>query len=241
MSATGIAGAILSVSLCVAAGTALAAPLTVTTEDYPPFNMPKAGSDAIVGISTDALRKTFELAKIDYTISLFPWTRAYDAARQDPNTCVYSTTRTDEREPLFKWVGPLAHNDWVLFGRADSPKLTSLADAKAYVIGGYHGDATTEFLEAQGLKVDEANADRLNPQKLAAKRIDFWAAGSALGPYVSKREGVDNVVPVLRIKDATLYLACNKAVPDEVIGKLNAALKQLTDDGTVAAIAKNYQ
>lgn len=233
--------AILCVSLALIGGTAMAAPLTVTTEDYPPFNMQKAGTDEIVGMSSDLLRHAFERAKVDYKITLYPWARAYDMARQDANTCVYSTTRTEEREPLFKWVGPLAHNDWMLFGRADSPKLASLSDAKAYVIGGYQGDALTEFLKAQGLKVDEANADRLNPQKLKAKRIDFWAAGGALGPYVSKREGVEGLVPALHVKETTMYLACNKGVPDDVVDKLNAAIRQLNDDGTAATIAKTYQ
>jgi polar amino acid transport system substrate-binding protein len=187
------------------------------------------------------LRKAFEKSGIQYNISLFPWTRAYDMATNTANTCVYSTTRTDEREPLFKWVGPLVRNDWVLFGRADSPKLTSLNDAKPYTVGGYQGDALSIYLKSQGIKVDEANADHLNPQKLMAKRIDFWATGAALGPYLAAREGVTGLVPVLSFRETQMYLACNKAVPDDVIAKLNTAVKQLTDDGTLAAITKSYQ
>lgn len=233
-----IAGAVAFCSVMHVAAV-IAAPVTVVTEDYPPFNMQKDSNT--VGISTDILRGAFQKAGIDYKISMFPWARAYDMATNDANTCVYSTTRTEEREGLFKWVGPLVRNDWVLFGRVDSPKLTSLNDAKNYTIGGYQGDALTNYLKAQGLKVDEANADRLNPQKLQAKRIDYWAAGAALGPYVASREGVTGLVPELQIKETQMFLACNKGVSDEVVTKLNAAIKQMMDDGTVKTINAHYQ
>ncbi len=232
---------LLTLALVAHTAAAAAAPLTIVTEDYPPFNMPKAGSQEIVGISSDLLQAAFKKAGIAYSVALFPWARAYDMAQKDPNTCVYSTTRTPEREPLFKWAGPLVHNDWVLFGRADSPHLTSLADVKPYTVGGYQGDALTLYLQSQGVRMDVANADRLNPRKLAANRIDFWAAGAILGPYVAAREGVKGLVPALKIKETEMYLACNKAVPDDVVGKINGALKQLAADGTAAAIARKYQ
>jgi polar amino acid transport system substrate-binding protein len=220
---------------------ASAEPLTIVTEDYPPFNLTKTGGSEVIGISTDLLRKAFEKTGIQYNISLYPWARSYDMAMTTTNTCVYSTTRTEEREPLFKWVGPLVNDDWVLLGRSDSPKLNSLNDAKPYTVGGYQGDAEAIFLKSQGIKVDEANADHLNPQKLMAKRIDYWATSSTLGLYVASHQGITGLVPILTFKKTQLFLACNKAVPDDVVSKLNASIKQLTDDGTLATITKSYQ
>jgi polar amino acid transport system substrate-binding protein len=233
--------AIAFVATLQATATAGAASLVITTEDYPPFNMQKDGSGEIVGISTDIVRAALRKTGTEYRLSLYPWARAYDMALQQADTCVYSTSRTEAREALFKWVGPLANNDWTLFGRADGPKLTALDDAKPYSIGGVQDDATIEYLAGQGFKTETVSADRLNPKKLAAKRIDFWASGATVGAYLAAREGVSGIAPVLRIKEVQLYLACNKGVAADLVDALNAAIKQLRDDGGMEAILKAYR
>lgn len=228
----------------LAAGVAVATPawaatLTITTEDYPPFNLKQDGQ--LTGISTEIVRKALDLTKIDATIDLYPWARAYESALKDPTGCVYSTSRTAERETLFKWVGPIAKNEWVLFGRADSPKLASLDDAKGHTIGGYPEDATTKFMRDKGLKVEEAATDRLNAKKLQAGRIEYWGDGKLVGLYIARQEGVTGLVPELTMSETSMFLACNKGVPDDIIEKLNAAIKQMNDDGSTATIYKKYE
>ena len=96
--------------------------LHLVTENYPPFNMSIDGADSakeskIIGISTEIIQELFKRAKIKYTIQLYPWKRAYWMAKNKANHGVYSTTRTPERENLFKWVGPLGENHWVFFAK----------------------------------------------------------------------------------------------------------------------------
>ncbi|MBC9045182.1 ABC transporter substrate-binding protein, partial [Pseudomonas aeruginosa] len=75
----------------------------------------------------------------------FPWDRVYQQALSEPGYGVFSTARTPEREDKFKWVGPLAVNDWVLMARGDSSiHLNSLEDAARYRIGGYKNDAISQ-------------------------------------------------------------------------------------------------
>lgn len=78
--------------------------LIITTEDAPPHNMTKQGSDEITGLATELLKTALDETKIKYSITLHPWSRAYQMAQKDNDTCVYSTTRTGQREPLFKWI-----------------------------------------------------------------------------------------------------------------------------------------
>ena len=60
-----------------------------------------------------------------------PWAQGYTMAQRQPNVALYSTTRTESRENLFKWVGPLATMKWVFFAKAGSGiKISSLDDAK---------------------------------------------------------------------------------------------------------------
>lgn len=212
--------------------------LVITTEEFPPLNFTKDGK--VVGSSTELVEMALKETKIEGKIAVYPWARAIDMAMKEPNTCVYSTTRTAEREPNFKWAGPVANNEWILLGRADSPKLASIEDAKKYVIGGYKDDALTLHLKKEGFNVEEAPSDELNPKKLAAKRIDYWAGYKFEGADLSKDPAKANLVEAAKIKTVSMYLACNKGVSDETIAKLNASFKKMADEGTLAATVKKY-
>jgi len=210
----------------VAAGllpvTVQAADIRLVTEEYPPFNMIYQGE--ITGMATDLLKAAFEKAGVTYTLEVLPWARAYNVALTTANTCVYSTTETPERMDKFLWVGPLVDNDWVLLGRADSPAISSLEEARPYKIGGYLGDATAAYLIAEGFRVDTASQDAFNAPKLANGRIDFWATGSQLGPYLANQQGIEGLVSVVTIKQTVMSLACNKDTDPAIIHRLQTAL-----------------
>lgn len=216
------------------------ASLTFTTEEYPPYNFSTDGGKTVVGSSSDILRETLKRAGLEASFSILPWERAYRMGQEDKDTCVYSTTRTEAREKLFKWVGPLADNNWVVFAKVDSIiSAKSLDDIKQYKIAGYRGDATAVFLKEKGMKVEEADNDEQNAKKLGAGRIDLWAAGSLVGPWVAKKASVA-IKPLLTFKEAQLFLACNKSVADDQIQKMNDAIKAMRADGSVEKIYKRY-
>lgn len=223
------------------AGFAWSEGLTLTTEDAPPFNFTLDGGKTITGSATDIARELFKRANVAYKIELYPWERAYGMGLNDKDTCVYSTTRTDKREPLFQWVGPVAHNDWILFAKADSPiSLNSLDDARKLKIGGYRGDAKSVFLHDQKLNVEDATNDEQNIQKLQAGRVDLWVAGYLGGLFIAKKANV-KIKPALNFKKADLYLACSKSTPASLIDKLNTTLREMEQDGTIDRINKKYQ
>jgi polar amino acid transport system substrate-binding protein len=217
-----------------------AMPLYITTEYSPPTSMQEG--DRVVGSATDKIREALSRSGIGYSIELLPWKRAYTAAQARPDGCVYSTTRTPERERLFKWVGPTDEGEWVLLGRADRQyKLQTLEDARALRIGTYHGDARDEYLRARGYRVDPAPNDMINPPKLMMNRIDLWAAGLRRGSAVLELNGWSGkIVPVLTFNRVKLYLACNLAVPDATIDKLNAAFDAMGRDGTARRFERRY-
>lgn len=215
--------------------------LLLTTENYPPFNMQEQETNRIVGISTDLVREIMKRAKVHYRMQFLPWQRAYAKALDSENTCVFSTTETNERKPRFKWVGPLVQNDWIFFGRGDSDlQITSLEDARRHVVGGYKGDAVALFLEEQGFDLDLASHDHVNPGKLAAGRFDLWATGNHLGPFLAHQAGVA-IRPLFTFRETVMSLACNKDVDDQLIVTLNATLEALRSEGVVAEIVAKYQ
>jgi polar amino acid transport system substrate-binding protein len=228
---------VLAMLLC--SGTQ-AAELLLTTEENPPFNMMR--NNKVVGISSDKISEMMKRAQLPYRTETLPWARAYQIALDRPHACVFSTTRTAEREGKFKWVGPIAQTAWVFYARADKKfTLNTLEDARPLRIGTYNADVRDSYLKEKGFKVESARDDQLNPFKLMYDRIDLWATG----PYEANARLKayhlsDKIVPVLAFRKAELYLACNPGVADSAIAQLNSALKQMNDDGASSAIEQQY-
>jgi polar amino acid transport system substrate-binding protein len=221
--------------------------VVLLTENFPPFNMSVddknfARDDGIDGISAEIVRAMFKRAKIDYSLSLrFPWDRLYRLTLDKPNYGLFSTTRTAEREPLFKWVGPLGDTSWVLVSAPDSTiSVDSLQEAAKYKIGAYKNNAVTQSLEGQNIPLVIALRDQENARKLAKGLIDLWATDDPAGRYMARQEGITGLRVVLKMNQAELYLALNKDTPDEVVQRLQKALDELRSEGFVEEMTSSY-
>ncbi len=222
-------------------------PLVLLTENFPPYNMSSDGKSfardtEIQGIAADLVREMFRRADIPCSMTLrFPWTRVYQQAKDTPNHGVFVLARQPDREALFKWVGPLGPDDWVLLAPpASQIKLDSLEQAKGLRIGAYKGDAIAESLQRQGLKPVLVLRDQDNAKKLASGEIDLWATGDPAGRYLARQIGMTAFKTVLRFNGTELYLALNKSVPDDVVERLQQALEQMREDGFVDATFARY-
>ena len=221
--------------------------LVLLTENFPPYNMAKNGKnfaqdENINGIAVDIVREICKRANVTYSLTLrFPWERIYKLALEKPGYGVFVMARLPDREKLFKWVGPLGPDDWVMLAKADSKiVLESLEQARKYKIGAYKGDAIAQTLSKQGMAPIVVLRDQDNAKKLVNGQIDLWATGDPAGRYLARQEGVTGLKTVLRFNSAELYLALNKDVPDEVVARLQAALDQLRKEGVVDEIMARY-
>lgn len=221
--------------------------VVLLTENFPPYNMAINGKnfaqeDNIDGIAVDIVREMFRRAGVKYNLTLrFPWDRIYKLALEKPGYGVFVTARLPEREELFRWVGPIGPDDWVMLARGDSQiSLASLDDAKRYRIGAYKGDAIAEYLVEKGVEHSTSLRDQENARKLQAGQIDLWATGDPAGRYLARQEGISGLKTVLRFDSAELYLALNREVPDEIVGRLQSALDKMRSEGFVEDILNNY-
>lgn len=221
--------------------------LVLLTENFPPYNMAKNGKnfaqdENINGIATDIVREMFKRAGITYSLTLrFPWERVYKLALENPGYGAFVMARLPDREKLFKWVGPIGPDDWVMLAKADSKiTLETLNDARKYKIGAYKGDAIAETLTKQGLKPVVVLRDQDNARKLVSGQIDLWATGDPAGRYLARQDGVTGLKTVLRFNSAELYLALNKDVPDATVARLQAELDQMRKEGVVDEIMGQY-
>ena len=221
--------------------------LVLLTENFPPYNMARNGKnfaqdENINGIAVDIVREIFKRADISYSLTLrFPWERVYKLALENPGYGAFVMARLPDRERLFKWVGPIGPDDWIMLAKADSKiSLETLEDARKYRIGAYKGDAIAMTLAKQGLKPGVVLRDQDNAKKLVNGQIDLWATGDPAGRYLARLEGVSGLKTVLRFNSAELYLALNKDVPDDTVAKLQAALDQMRKEGKVDEIMAQY-
>lgn len=83
-----------------------AAAITAYTEDLPPLNFQQGGQ--LTGYASELLTAMTARAGIPLHQQLLPWARAYTLVQSTPDTLLFSTVRTSEREPLFRWVGPIS-------------------------------------------------------------------------------------------------------------------------------------
>lgn len=234
--------------LCAALLTGLAPaaraadPLTLLTEDYPPFNWADQASGKTMGLSVDLVKELLARAGVAAKpVQVLPWARAQVLTATNAHTCMFSTARMPEREQSYQWIGPIARNEWVLFARDDDHlKLHSLEDARPYLIGTYLGDASVIWLQALKLKMSTVTSDRLNPPKLQMRRIQLWSVGRLSGLFQQRELGIGNFEAVLSFAQVDMYLACNKSMDTAEVGRLNELLRTMYRDGTVRRVYTQY-
>jgi len=217
-------------------------PFLLLTDYYPPLSMMVANNQ-VGGLTTELAQALFQRAKIPAHIKLWPWAAALAVAAKANNTCVYPTTRTPKRETLYKWVGPLTADPWVLYAGPLSPKIkiTRLEDVAPYRIGSYSSSAEGQYLSTHHLTLVMESDDEANPRMLAGGRIDFWATSIYRAPYEIQKGKFHGFYPVLMFKtDNYTYLACNTTVADSTITHLNQLLQRMRQDGAIDKIRARY-
>jgi len=124
------------------------------TENYPPFNFKEEGK--IQGISVDILLlmlKEVQSKQSRKDIKILPWARGYSYLQTLKNTALFSTTRTVQRENLFKWVGPISQTTISLIARKDNHiKINSIHDIHKYTTGVVRDDIGEELLLNKGIE-----------------------------------------------------------------------------------------
>ncbi|WP_394171362.1 substrate-binding periplasmic protein [Saccharospirillum alexandrii] len=214
--------------------------INLYTENYGTFNYSLTGAayehdiEDIGGTATEIVEKLFTEAGIDFKLRLRTWSVAYERAVERPNYGVFSTGRTESREDLFEWVGPVGQYSWILLAKEGSNlTINRLEDARGLRIGGYEGDAATTFLQGQGYEVSTLPNESLNAQRLANDLIDVWITSDINGYKVAEESGYPDVEEAFRIRTVDLYLAMNPETDPRVINALNSAYDTLIARGEI--------
>lgn len=208
--------------------------IELLTEAYPPYNFRSGG--VLKGISVDLLVAASHKIKSPIkreNIKLQPWARAYRSALTGPNIALFATTRSEEREEKFKWVGPIAKTRIVILAKKSSGiKIASPENINNYKIGVIRDDIGEQLVRKLGVSDNKiemgAKADSL-AKKLDGGRIQLWAYEENVARWFIKQNKLDNddfeIVYVL--KEAELFYAFSKDVSDTLIESLQKGVDQV--------------
>lgn len=222
--------------------------LTLLTESYPPFNFEENGE--LKGISIDLMENLLKkvgssLRRSD--IRLIPWARGYyDQVQHEKNVALFAMTRSEHREDLFKWVGPIAPTLIGLIARKDKEvKIQNLDDILNYRVGVIREGIAPQLLVKRGIpkqKLQQVSTTIQNIRKLERDRIDVWAYETNVANWEIKSTGLNpsDYQSVYILQTGELWFAFNRQTPDSLVRQLQSAYDQLVKDGEYQKILDRY-
>ncbi|OJF96816.1 substrate-binding periplasmic protein [Pararhizobium antarcticum] len=213
--------------------------LQLLTENYPPFSYSE--NDELRGISVDQVRAIMKGSGIGFTMEMQPWARAFALAESTPDTCVFTTALLPERKARFKWVQPLVLDRMIMVrkqGQSFQPK--TLEEAKSFIIGVHRDDSAETYAEQQGFpQLDSAPSLDISLRKLLSERVQLMIMTNTT--YESLKQQGEPIESVLDLEGTRAGIACNLAVADTRIARMQAQLDGLIKDGGQAEIYRRYE
>ncbi len=219
--------------------------LTFYTEQLPPYNYLENG--ALNGFSIDILEEISNKTGSSFSrdmVQIVPWEEGYGAVLNGTDGVIFSTARIPEREDLFKWVGPISIERYVLFAPNESNITVETSDdLKDLNIGVITGDASIAQLLADGVEESQlVKAENISEliSLTEGNMIDLWVYPEITGQYYIKEiTGNDNsFTAVFPLEEVGIYYAFSKDIPDTIVSSYQNALDDLKQqkDKTGASI-----
>lgn len=223
--------------------------INVITETWEPYNFVKNGR--VVGLSTEIVELTLQKAGLTIKngkIDVYPWARAYRIALNDRNVLLYTILRTEEREGLFKWVGPLVPPETFYFYKHRTRTdvvVNTLDDAKKYKIGVLRDTVLEDFLNKHGFSrqlIDPVSDHVFNLKKLLADRIDLIMDVESSLKIRTSEQGLplSEFEQGLYLFDHGYYMAFSLNTSDEIVERARAAFREVQASGIIETLQKKY-
>ncbi|MFK7828032.1 MAG: substrate-binding periplasmic protein [Oligoflexales bacterium] len=212
--------------------------LSFYTEEFPPYNFKYNSIERdIDGIAVRLLEKIHRQmgkSKKDYRMNLGIWARGYQLAQKKGQQVVlFSTTRTESREKLFKWVGPITKTTISLIKRKDSlatiSKGSDFLKFKYCVIKDAIGDILIREKKVPEELINAKTKFEELLTLLLQKDCDFLAYNQKVSEWLMKQHSFnkDDFVVDYELKTSKLYFAFNKSISDKVVNSYQNALDDI--------------
>lgn len=216
------------------------------TEKWTPYQIET--KNGLKGISIDLVKDIQKRIGNKKDIKLFPWKRSYNITLKKKGYALFLTTRSKERENLFKWVGPITSMKVRFFKNASRTDLDirSLEDArKVSSIVVAEETISNQILKKLDFKnLDVSTIANYSLNKLLENRTDLYPVEENAFIYKLKQLNLQEKIVPVKMKpfyESNLYIAFNKETKDDTIKKWQKALEDIKSDGTYEKIIQRYK
>lgn len=206
----------------------------VYTELLPPFQT--FSKKEVSGTATEKVKKILYSSNLNAQFHMVPWARAFQKAKQQQNTLIYSMHRTAEREPFFHWLTVVAQikNGFIAL-KENQIKLQNLEKAKSYITAVVRDSYAYEYLKSQGFTEDKnllvVGSREAQLNVFLSGKVDFLFLDLS---YLQEKLLANKLSPSLIEHVFTqpdwareLYLAINKNSDEKIINKLKTAIASI--------------
>lgn len=213
-------------------------------EEQPPYNY-ITSQGTVSGSSTEIISEIANRTRDPITITLVTWEKGISTVSQEPGTGLFSTVRTPEREPQFRWVGPISSVELVLYGRKDfSGMVVSMDDLRDVgPIAVVRNDVRADALRDGGVtNVLVFPDDYACIRALMNQEAELWFGTSDILTQSAKslETDPDQFKKVWVYQKSDLFIAFNPGTPDDLIRRWQETLDDMKEDGTFEMISERY-
>ena len=219
------------------------AELHLITEEAPPTSFSQNGE--LHGYAVEVVRALIERTGDAAHIELMPWTRGYNLAQLRPDTAIFSTVRTPEREARFQWVGPILIGNTRFYSlKSRNLRFDTLKDAAASgPLAVPKQWYTYETLAAQGFKnLYGVTSSKNMVNMLKHGRVKLIATEDLTLEAELARGGLraSDVQAHLSLMRSAYYIAFSPQTDAVVVERWQHALRVMHQDGSFAEIFQRW-
>lgn len=216
----------------------------VYTEDYPPLTFINSYGQ-VSGYGSDVVFEIMKRNGLYHDVKLSTWRNGYELALNNPNFILYTMDRTEIRENLFQWVGPIGTNATFFYTRADSgTEIHSIEDAMALnavgTVSSWYSDQVLREMGFTNLVSD--NNPAAMTLKLMEGKIDAFVCSGVTFPTILAEQGFEyhEVNEAFTLMSSDFYIAISRGTPVSVVDQWQDALEAMKQDGTYEAIQRKW-
>lgn len=218
--------------------------LQIYTENYPPLTF-RNNFGEITGFGSDVVKEIMKRNQLFIDIKLSLWSNGYDLALNNPNFCLFTMDRTQLRDNLFQWVGPIGTNTTWFYTKAGSGiTISSIEKARNLkAVGTVNSWFSDQHLRSLGFtNLVSDNDPGVMTDKLMHGEVEAFVCTDVTFPEIMKGQGYqyNQVVTSFSLMSSDYYIAFSKNTPVKIIHQWQATLQSMRSDGTYDAIFRKW-
>ncbi len=218
----------------------------VVTEILPPYQFYQE-NNVLSGFSVEVLEALFKITNDDADLKVLPWARAYRTALNQPNTLIFSLSRTLSRERLFIWGGKLTTDDVYAWGLKENfqTQTTHLEQLRKHKIAIANSTSTYQYFKQKKYPyIYEIVTQEQGLKMLFLNRVDIITGAKNTLKARAEKLNLDFsllkiIIPITPV-NLDLYFAFSLNSDDKVVRKYKDAYEKIIKNGTLAKLKRKW-